>query len=126
MRKEMTTKKNMLKHNAVEDRLFAHESDLPWRKAVAVDPEIKGANLRRLRRIEGQIRGLQRMVEEDRYCADILTQVSSAQEALRAVARGLMRNHLAHCATHAIRTGSTEERQAMYDELLEMIYKNAR
>jgi DNA-binding FrmR family transcriptional regulator len=126
MRKEMTTKKNMLKHNAVEDRLFAHESDLLWRKAVAVDPEIKGANLRRLRRIEGQIRGLQRMVEEDRYCADILTQVSSAQEALRAVARGLMRNHLAHCATHAIRTGSTEERQAMYDELLEMIYKNAR
>jgi DNA-binding FrmR family transcriptional regulator len=122
----MTTKKNMLKHNVVEDRLFAHESDLPWRKAVAVDPEIKGANLRRLRRIEGQIRGLQRMVEEDRYCADILTQVSSAQEALRAVARGLMRNHLAHCATHAIRTGSTEERQAMYDELLEMIYKNAR
>ena len=122
----MTTKKNMLKHNAVEDRLFAHESDQPWRKAVAVDPEIKGANLRRLRRIEGQIRGLQRMVEEDRYCADILTQVSSAQEALRAVARGLMRNHLAHCATHAIRTGSTEERQAMYDELLEMIYKNAR
>ena len=122
----MTTKKNMLKHNVVEDRLFAHESDQPWRKAVAVDPEIKGANLRRLRRIEGQIRGLQRMVEEDRYCADILTQVSSAQEALRAVARGLMRNHLAHCATHAIRTGSTEERQAMYDELLEMIYKNAR
>ena len=81
--------------------------------------------LLRLRKIEGQVRGLQRMVEEDRYCADILTQVSSAQEALRAVARALMRNHLAHCATHAIRSGSDEERQAMYDELLEMIYKNA-
>src|SRR6201996_8304498 len=96
------------------------------RKATGVDPEIKESNLRRLSRIEGQIRGIQRMVEEDRYCADILMQVTSAQEALRAVARALMRNHLSHCAAHAIRTGSTEERQAMYDELLEMIYKNAR
>lgn len=98
----------------------------PDRKAVGIDNEIKASNLRRLSRIEGQIRGIQRMVEEDRYCADILIQVSSAQEALRAVARALMRNHLAHCATHAIRTGSDEERQAMYDELLEIIYKNAR
>ncbi len=96
------------------------------RKALGVDPEIKASNLRRLSRIEGQIRGIQRMVEDDRYCADILMQVSSAQEALRAVARSLMRNHLAHCASHAIRTGSEEEKQAMYDELLEMIYKNAR
>lgn len=96
------------------------------RKAVGVDPELKASNLRRLSRIEGQVRGIQRMVEEDRYCADILTQLSSAQEALRAVARALMRNHLTHCASHAIRTGSTEEREAMYDELLDLIYKNAR
>jgi len=122
----MATKKNMLKHSAVEKGLCAHELDLPGRKAVGVDAGIKVSNLRRLRRIEGQIRGLQRMVEEDRYCADILTQVSSVQEALRAVARALMRNHLTHCAAQAIRTGSAEERQAMYDELLEMIYKNAR
>jgi DNA-binding FrmR family transcriptional regulator len=66
------------------------------------------------------------MVEDDRYCADILMQVTSAQEALRAVARSLMRNHLTHCASHAIQTGSDEEKNAMYDELLEMIYKNAR
>src|ERR1700751_1996638 len=124
--KDMATVKNMLKQNAREERLCSHDADLDGRKAVAVDLGIKTSNLRRLRRIEGQIRGLQRMVEEDRYCADILTQVSSAQEALRAVARGLMRNHLAHCATHAIRTGSAEERRAMYDELLGMIYKNAR
>jgi DNA-binding FrmR family transcriptional regulator len=96
------------------------------RKAVGVDADIKGSNLRRLRRIEGQVRGLQRMVEEDRYCTDILTQVSSVQEALRSVARALMSNHLTHCATHAIQKGSTEERQGMYDELLEMIFKNAR
>jgi CsoR family transcriptional regulator, copper-sensing transcriptional repressor len=102
------------------------EMPVAGRKALGVDPEIKTANLRRLSRIEGQLRGIQRMVEEDRYCADILMQVSSAQEALRAVARSLMRNHLAHCASHAIRNGSEEQKQAMYDELLEMIYKNAR
>ena len=96
------------------------------RKAVGVDPHIKASNLRRLRRIEGQLRGIQRMVEEDRYCADVLTQLSSAQEAIRAVARSLMRNHLAHCATHAIKTGTDEQREAMYDELLDIIYKNAR
>jgi len=122
----MATKKNMLKHSVVVGGVCAHETDLTGRKAIDVDPGIKASNVRRLRRIEGQIRGLQRMVEEDRYCADILTQVSSAQEALRAVARALMRNHLTHCAAQAIRTGSADERQAMYDELLEMIYKNAR
>ena len=122
----MTTHKNSLKRSTVNEPSCPGEPDIPGRKAVGVDTEIKASNLRRLSRIEGQIRGIQRMVEDDRYCADILTQVTSAQEALRAVARALMRNHLAHCATHAIRTGSTEERQAMYDELLEIIYKNAR
>jgi DNA-binding FrmR family transcriptional regulator len=122
----MATKKTTLKSSSAEDDLCAVDADLSGRQAVGVDPGIKASNLRRLRRIEGQVRGLQRMVEEDRYCADILTQVSSAQEALRAVARALMRNHLAHCATHAIRSGSAEDRQAMYDELLGMIYKNAR
>ena len=68
------------------------------RKALAVDPEIKSSNLKRLRRIEGQVRGLQRLVEEDRYCADILVQISSVQEALRSVGRALMKNHLRHCA----------------------------
>jgi DNA-binding FrmR family transcriptional regulator len=122
----MTTKKNALKSNTANQPSRPHEPDVSERKAVGVDTDIKASNMRRLSRIEGQIRGIQRMVEDDRYCADILTQVTSAQEALRAVARELMRNHLAHCATHAIRTGSAEERQAMYDELLEMIYKNAR
>jgi DNA-binding FrmR family transcriptional regulator len=122
----MTTKKNILKTKTVNEDSCACEPGIDGRKAVGVDSEIKASNLRRLSRIEGQIRGLQRMVEEDRYCADILTQVTSAQEALRAVARALMRNHLSHCATQAIRSGAPEERQAMYDELLEMIYKNAR
>lgn len=96
------------------------------KKAVHVDPDIKTANLKRLRRIEGQIRGLQKMVEEDRYCAEIIMQVSSVQEALRGVARSLMRNHLHHCAAKSIRQGTDQEATAMYDELLDIIYKHLR
>jgi DNA-binding FrmR family transcriptional regulator len=92
---------------------------------VAVDPAIRTRNLKRLRRIEGQVRGIQKMVEEDRYCADILTQVSSVHEALRAVARELMRNHLKHCATAAIKS-SDAEAEAMYDELLDLMRTHSR
>lgn len=96
------------------------------RKAVAVDPAIKSANLRRLRRIEGQIRGLQKMVAEERYCADILIQISSVHQALRAVGRALMGNHLRHCAARAIGKGSPQQAEAMYGELLDLVYKYAR
>ncbi|HZV60425.1 MAG TPA: metal-sensitive transcriptional regulator [Candidatus Eremiobacteraceae bacterium] len=96
------------------------------RKSVAVDAEIKAANTNRLRRIEGQIRGLQKMVEEERYCADIITQIASVQEALRGVARNLMKNHLQHCANKAFAGGDAAENAAMYDELLELIYKHLR
>lgn len=95
------------------------------RTALAVDAEIQRGNLVRLRRIEGQVRGLQKMVEEQRYCPDILVQVSSVQEALRALAKELMRNHLKHCATQAIRAGGDQADQT-YDELLELIYKHSR
>lgn len=95
------------------------------RHAVAVDPGIKARNIKRLRRIEGQVRGLQKMVEDDRYCADILVQVSSVQEALRSVSRELMRNHLKHCAATAIRKGDAEA-EAMYDELVDLMHKHAR
>lgn len=94
-------------------------------KAVAVDADIKMRNLKRLRRIEGQVRGLQKMVEEDRYCADTLTQISSVHEALRAVARELMRNHLKHCTTAAIKKGSAEAEE-MYDELVDLMHKHSR
>jgi len=96
------------------------------RKALAVDPALKEANRHRLRRIEGQIRGLQKMVEEDRYCADIIAQVASVQEALRSVARNLMKNHLHHCAAEALGNGKREQAEAMYDELLELVYKHLR
>ena len=95
------------------------------RKAVAVDPDAKARNLSRLRRIEGQIRGLHKMVEADRYCADVLVQLSAVQEALRAVGRELMRNHLKHCASHAIKAGAAEA-ETMYDELVDLMYQNAR
>ena len=95
------------------------------KKSKHVDPDAKERNLKRLRRIEGQVRGLQKMVEEGRYCADVMTQISSVHEALRAVGRELMRNHLKHCATSAIRSGAGEA-DAMYDELVEMMYKHSR
>jgi CsoR family transcriptional regulator, copper-sensing transcriptional repressor len=102
-----------------------HDADPDVRKAVGVDPERRDRNLKRLRRIEGQVRGLQRMINEDRYCADILTQISSVQEALRSVGRELMRNHLRHCAASAIRSGEAEA-EAMYDELIDLMYRNLR
>ena len=101
------------------------DEDAGGRKAVGVDPSIKDRNLKRLRRIEGQVRGLQRMIEEDRYCADIVTQIASVHEALRAVGRELVGNHLKHCAATAIRT-SDEEAERMYDELLDMMFKHLR
>src|SRR5256714_15039330 len=88
------------------------------KKAVGVDPEIKEANQKRLRRIEGQVRGLQKMVEEDRYCADVIVQIASVQEALRGAARNLMKNHMRHWAAKAIGRGKSAEKEAMYEELL--------
>ena len=95
------------------------------KKAVGVEPDIKQRNLKRLRRIEGQVRGLQKMVEEDRYCADIMTQISSVHEALRAVWRERRRNQRKHGSTSAIKHGDGKA-DAMYDELVEMMYKHSR
>ena len=103
----------------------AHAAQEEGRKAVAVDPDAKERNTKRLRRIEGQVRGIAKMVEDDRYCADIMTQISAVQEALRSVGRELMRNHLKHCATTAIRHGEGEA-DAMYDELLDLMYRHGR
>lgn len=68
----------------------------------------KDAYLKRLRRIEGQIRGLQRMVDDDTYCIDVLTQISAATRALQAVAIGLLEDHLAHCVTEAVEQGGPD------------------
>ncbi len=68
----------------------------------------KTAVAKRLRRIEGQVRGLQRMVEEDKYCIDVLTQISATTRALQSVALELLEDHLGHCVTHAIESGGPE------------------
>jgi DNA-binding FrmR family transcriptional regulator len=94
------------------------------RKAVGVDAAIKAQNLNRLRRIEGQVRGLQRMVEENRYCADILVQLSSVQEALRAAGRALLRNHLRHCVKDAVSKGPGQAEKA-YDELVQLFDRHS-
>ena len=96
------------------------------RRAAGTDPAAKERNLKRLRRIEGQVRGLQRMVEEERYCADVMTQIASVHEALRSVGRELMRNHLRHCATRAIRGEDGAAAEAMYDELIDLMYRHVR
>lgn len=96
------------------------------RHAHAVDSARKKNALVRLKRIEGQIRGIQGMVEEERYCADTLIQISAVQESLRAVAQVLLRNHLEHCASEAIRSNDAGRREEMYDELSHLYFKHVR
>jgi CsoR family transcriptional regulator, copper-sensing transcriptional repressor len=91
--------------------------------AVGVDPEIKQTVTNRLRRIEGQVRGLQKMVEDERYCADVLTQIASVQEALRGVGRQMLTNHLRHCATEAIRSGDVAQAETVYQEIVELAFR---
>ncbi len=82
--------------------------------------------LLRLRRVEGQVRGVHKMVEEERYCPDVLMQMSAIHESLRSVERILMKNHLQHCATEALRSGDERKAQRTYNELTELFYKHAR
>ncbi len=100
------------------------QANPPSRTAHGVNSALKDANLKRLRRIEGQVRGIHRMIEDDRYCGDVITQISAVRQALRAVGRQVMHNHLQHCAADAIR-GDPDEAEAMYTELLDLMDKNA-
>lgn len=97
----------------------------PGAHAVGVDAAIKAANLKHLRRIEGQVRGIAQMVEEDRYCADIIQQAAAVQESLRSVAKNLLRNHLTHCAAAAMQEDGPK-RDDMIEELLELVGRVAR
>lgn len=117
--------KNRQRAGSPEAANRSRSLDGPPKKASAVTPETKAANIRRLRRLEGQIRGLQKMVEEDRYCPDIMVQISAAQEALRTVGRELMRNHLRHCVTKSV-IENPDQANPVFNELLELIYKHSR
>lgn len=97
----------------------------PGAHAVGVDAAIKAANLKHLKRIEGQVRGIAQMIEEDRYCTDIIQQAAAVQESLRSVAKNLLRNHLTHCAAAAM-SGDGAGREDMIEELLELVGRVAR
>lgn len=88
---------------------------------MQMSPEKKAEVLNRLRRIEGQVRGIQRMVEDDRYCGDILSQFASVQQALRGASGMVTRNHLETCVTDAIRSGSPEAAERTYDEIMTLL-----
>ena len=85
-----------------------------------IDMDTKSRALGRLRRIEGQVQGLQRMIEADAYCVDILLQVSAVQGALEQVQRLLLGRHIESCVTDALRSGSRADRQRKIDELLDV------
>lgn len=89
-------------------------------RALAVDPDKKIGNLHRLKRIEGQIRGLHDMVQNDRYCADILIQIAAVQKSLASVARQVLGNHLKHCVSQKIRAGGAQA-DAACEELLKLM-----
>lgn len=80
----------------------------------------------RLGRLRGQLDGIGRMVEEGRYCIDILNQVASVQESLRGLSRVVMRNYLESCATSALRSANAAEAARIYDEIMDQLYKHAR
>ncbi len=83
--------------------------------------EIKDSVTKRLGRIEGQVRGLARMVEEDRYCIDVVTQVTAVRAALRRVQDEILRDHVAHCVEHAIASGDKADQRRKIAELMDVI-----
>lgn len=104
----------------------AKSREKPHRQALAVDAELKTASMKRLRRVEGQIRGLQKMVQQDRYCKYNLIQISSVQEALRSISINLLRHHLRHCAAQVFRSGRPADDETAYKEILDLMGKYIR
>ena len=86
----------------------------------------KSACLKRLSRIEGQVRGLSRMVEEERYCIDIVTQIAAVRAALRRVEESVLRDHIDHCVRHAIASGDKAEQEQKVAELMEVLSRSDR
>ena len=86
----------------------------------------KASCRKRLSRIEGQVRGLARMVEDDRYCIDIVTQISAVRAALRRVEEEILRDHVAHCVEHAIASGNAAEQRKKVAELMDVLGRSQR
>lgn len=83
--------------------------------------DVQDKVIKRLKRIEGQIRGISQMVDDERYCIDIITQIGAARAALRRVEHDILRCHVDHCVTHALKTGSSSEKRRKLDELMTVI-----
>ena len=95
---------------------------IPYRGIVqAMDAKLKKSQLARLSRIEGQVRGIARMIEEERYCIDVLTQVRAVRAALNKVEQETLGDHLQHCVAHAFHAGSEKDRKAKIEEILEVL-----
>jgi len=88
--------------------------------------DVKASCLKRLGRIEGQVRGLSRMVEEDRYCIDVVTQISAVRAALRRVEEEVLRDHVAHCVEHAIASGDKADQRRKVAELMDVVSRASR
>ncbi len=88
-----------------------------------MQPNAKTSCVKRLNRIEGQVRGLARMVEDDRYCIDVITQVSAVRAALKRVEEEVLRDHVAHCVEHAIAAGDRAEQRQKISELMRVLGK---
>lgn len=86
-----------------------------------MDERTKRSRLARLSRIEGQVRGIARMIDGDRYCIDVLTQIRAVRAALNRVEQGILRDHLQHCVSNAFHGGSGRDRQGKIDELIELL-----
>ncbi|MDP2333234.1 MAG: metal-sensitive transcriptional regulator [Reyranella sp.] len=86
-----------------------------------MDEKLKKSQAARLSRIEGQVRGIARMIEEDRYCIDVLTQIRAVRAALVKVEQEILRDHLRHCVTNAFHAGTRRDRQTKIDELMELL-----
>jgi DNA-binding FrmR family transcriptional regulator len=86
-----------------------------------MNDKLKKSQLARLGRIEGQVRGVARMIEQERYCIDVLTQIRAVRAALDKVEQETLNDHLQHCVAHAFHAGSEKDRQVKIDELLEVL-----
>jgi CsoR family transcriptional regulator, copper-sensing transcriptional repressor len=94
--------------------------------ASSMSKHDKSSSLKRLSRIEGQVRGLARMVQEDRYCIDIVTQIAAVRAALRRVEEEILREHISHCVEHAIVSGDAAEQRRKVGELMDVLSRSAR
>jgi DNA-binding FrmR family transcriptional regulator len=102
-------------------KILRLEINTLWGYIGCMRTDIKTSVQKRLSRIEGQVRGLSRMVDEDRYCIDVVTQISAVRAALRRVEEEVLKDHVAHCVEHAISSGNKTDQRQKISELMDVI-----